>query len=252
MQYTDGFEHIRMNKSRIYRRRRVRLVLIVLVIAVLVTVFFRSSYNRVTHVYIVGNEYVSLKSILQASGIIEGTDYFIGFPKAKIEQSIIKQVQAVQSVEFVKDFPGKVTLQVHVYPKVAIEFDSSNTWSLVLADGNNWPITDNTSMLDVPILSNWKHDDPNRLLLCKTLSEIEDADLSAISEILPAPSASYPDKIMLYTKLPFEVYTTISYLQNKIVNLDAYLAKLEEQGIKQGVITMLEVDSYAPFDIPLE
>ena len=46
----------------------------------------------------------------------------------------------------------------------------------------------------------------------------------------------------------FEVYTTIAYLPEKIDNLPAYIASLQEDHITSGVIKMLEVEYHAPFE----
>ncbi len=51
----------------------------------------------------------------------------------------------------------------------------------------------------------------------------------------------------MYTRYPFEVYTTIGYLPDKMKVLGTHLAALRDAGITSGVLTLLEADKYAPY-----
>ena len=66
--------------------------------------------------------------------------------------------------------------------------------------------------------------------------------ISDISEILPSPTPSFPDRIKLYTRSKFEVITAVSLLRDKVEYLNQVI-EMEQPGI----ITMLEADSYEPF-----
>jgi cell division protein FtsQ len=153
----------------------------------------------------------------------------------------------VKSVKVTKHFPGVLHIQVQEYPKVAFQLTADGKTQAILADGAVIDLPTGDVPLDRPILSGWTDNDPNKKQLCKVLGEIPAASLSDISEIKPDPSESYPDKIKIYTRSQFEVYTTIAYFPDKIDNLPAYIATLKENNISKGVIKMLEVDNHAPF-----
>ena len=66
--------------------------------------------------------------------------------------------------------------------------------------------------------------------------------ISDISEIIPSPTVSFPDRIKLYTRSKFEVITAVSLLKDKVEYLNQVIETEEP-----GLITMLEADSYVPF-----
>ena len=100
-------------------------------------------------------------------------------------------------------------------------------------------------MVDKPVLSGWRKDDPVKAKLCAQLALIKTGDLSQLSEIAPAPTASYPDRIRIYTQTGFEVLTAASLLKDKIATLNAAVEEREP-----GRLTLLLADTYSPFVQP--
>ncbi|UJF35140.1 cell division protein FtsQ/DivIB [Paenibacillus hexagrammi] len=233
-------------RPRSRSNRKLLSFLFIFFITVLIILFFQSSLSRISDIQIEGNELIPTDSIGQAAGIVAGDRFFATSSRA-IEQRI-KKLPMVKSAQVVKHFPGSIHIQVQEYPKVAFQITADGTKEAVLADGAVVTLKDGAFPLDKPILTGWSDDDPNKAALCKVLGDIPVGALADISEIKPDPSESYPDKIKLYTRSDFEVYTTITYLPEKIDKLPAYIASLEEENITSGMIRMLEVDDHAPFD----
>lgn len=192
---------------------------------------------------------VSADVIGQAAGVEIG-DQFFGTSSRTIKQRV-ERLQTVYAVEVTKRFPGEVRIHITEYPRVAYQITSSGGTDVWFADGSKMAVRSGI-VPDKPILNGWREDDPYLAKLCATLGGIPDNLMSDVSEIAPDPSIAYPDKIRIYTRSNFEVYTTIGYLPDKIQYLDIFVAQLHQNNIRSGMITMLESDQHAPFPEPEE
>lgn len=216
-------------------------------ITVLLILFFQSSLSKISSIEIEGNQLLNSETVGQAAAVAVG-DHFFAVSSGKIEAKVKAALKMVQDVQVKKHFPGVVSIHVQEYPRVAFQFNAEGKKEAVLADGTVISLPSGDFPLDKPILTGWSDNDPNKLKLCQVLGELPVSALSDISEIIPDASDSYPDKIKMFTRSQFEVYTTIAYLPGKIDNLPAYIASLKENNVTTGVIKMLEVDNHAPFE----
>jgi cell division protein FtsQ len=226
--------------------RKLLAFLFVFFIIVLVILFFQSSLSRISEIQIEGNEMVASDVIGQAAAIHIGDRFFA--TSGKTIEDRITSLKMIQSAGVKKHFPGVVHILVKEYPKVAFQIAADGKKQAVLADGSVNDLPVGNIPLDRPILTGWSDTDPNKINLCKVLGELSIGALSDLSEIKPDASNAYPDKIKIYTRSQFEVYTTIAYLPDKIDNLPAYIASLKENNKTSGIINMLEIDNHAPFD----
>lgn len=237
-----------IRKPKVRRRgsRKLLILLLLFFVTVLAILFFQSSISKIARIEIVGNELVPSETIGQAAGIAPG-DHFFGVSSGTIEKRIAA-LKMIESVQVSKRFPGLVRIEVKEYPRVAFQLTASGQKQVLLADGSAVDVESSGQLApDKPILSGWSDDDPLKVKLCRTLAQIPDSLLSDISEIRPEPTESYPDKIKMYTRSRYEVYTTITYLPEKIKYLGLYVQNLQQNHIATGIITMLETDNHAPF-----
>ncbi|SDM90707.1 cell division protein FtsQ [Paenibacillus sp. yr247] len=235
-----------VTKPRARTNRKLLVFLFIFFMTILIILFFQSSLSRISAIEVEGNELMASDAIGQASQIAVG-DRFFAVSSQTIEQRIAK-LPMIKTAAVKKRFPGIIHITVQEFPKVAFQIGGDGKKQAVLADGAVVQLSSGSIPLDMPILTGWTDGDPNKAALCKVLGEIPESALSDISEIKPDPSEPYPDKIKLYTRSQFEVYTTIAYLPEKIDNLPAYIASLQEDHITNGVIKMLEVEYHAPFE----
>lgn len=224
--------------------RKLLMFLLVFFITILAILFFQSSISKISFIEIEGNEFVATETIELAAGIAAG-DQFFGISSRTIGTRV-ETLPTVQSAEVTKRFPGLVRIRVTEYSRVAFQITPGGDAVILFADGSKM-VSQNGFVLDKPILSGWIEDDPLMVKLCGVLSQIPDRLLSDVSEISPDPTSAYPDKIKIYTRSNFEVYTTVSYFPEKIQYLDLYVAQLYQNDIKTGIITLLESDQHAPF-----
>ncbi|WP_165921263.1 cell division protein FtsQ/DivIB [Paenibacillus albiflavus] len=229
-------------KPKKKKGRKLVFFLFIFFVAVLIVLFFRSSFSRITQIEVAGNKLVTSEQIEQTSEVLIG-DQFFGVSTADVMDKV-NHMKMILSSEVTKSFPGKLKIVVHEQPKVAFEVSEDGRQQYVLADGSTYPVQGLSVMIDKPILSGWSASDPNKAALAKTMATISQDLFDEISEIRPFPSESYSDRIKLYTRSGFEVITTIEYLPDKILYLSAYIENLKENDINNGVLTLLEVDSH--------
>ncbi|KAI7258703.1 hypothetical protein KC345_g10501 [Hortaea werneckii] len=220
--------------------RKITLILLLLFIALLAVIFFRSSVSKITAINFQGDKYTTRENLLAASGLKIGGQFFA--VSGNSVQNAVEELKTVQEAVVKKDFPGVITISIKEYPAVAYEMDQGGALEAILSSGAAVSVENTGIAVEKPILTNWKPDDPNKAKLCQALAEISNELTSDISEIVPSPTLSFPDRIKLYTRSRFEVITAISLLKDKV----GYLNQVIETE-QPGLIKMLEADSYVPF-----
>lgn len=221
--------------------RKLLAVLFLLFVILLSVLFFNSSISKITTITIEGAKYTSKSDIQAASGITAGDAYF-GVSEGKVVKRLTA-LKPIQEASVAKSFPGNVKITVKEFPVVAFELSAEGGMAAIMSNGTNVSALSDEFLMDKPVLSGWKSDDPNRAELTKQLGQIPEKQLSDLSEIIPYPSKAYPDRIKIYTRTKFEVITAVSLLPEKI---DALNAVIETQ--EPGKITMLLADTYVPFN----
>ncbi|BFH61488.1 MULTISPECIES: cell division protein FtsQ/DivIB [Paenibacillus] len=231
---------LKENKPKKKSSRKVIAVLVLLFAAILVVLFFRSPVSQVTEIQFTGSTFSSREQLLKASGLKMGSQYF-GVSPSNVESQLL-QIKSIQKAVVDKHFPGKISVSIQEYPTVAYELGADGKLDAILASGSKVAVNSSGIAVEKPILTKWSADDPNKAKLCKVLGQIPNELTSDISEIMPSPTASFPDRIKMYTRSRFIVITSISLLTDKI----EYLNQVIETA-QPGTITMLEADSYTPF-----
>jgi len=158
----------------------------------------------------------------------------------------LTELKEIESVEVTKHFPGRIHIFIHEYPHVAYELNDGQL-EAVLANGINVPAP--KTIPDQPLLSGWEANEGLKETLTEVLATIPKESLSDVSEIQPAPSNSYEDRIVFYSRSSFEVITTIKKLPDKLSYFDEIVADLQKKGTMTGRIVMLEADNHEPFEL---
>ncbi|WP_372489762.1 cell division protein FtsQ/DivIB [Paenibacillus timonensis] len=187
-----------------------------------------------------GNTYTTEAELLEVTGLQVGSPFF-----AVSADHIARKLEDVSSVKQAtvdKTFPGSVNIRIEEYPIAAYELTGEGKLQGLLANGTRIGLKDGSMPVDKPILTGWKADDASLVKLCRTLSQIPDELTADISEIVPSPTMSYPDRIKLYTRSKFEIISAISLLAKKAEYMNEIL-----QTQDPGKLTMLDADSYVPY-----
>ncbi len=229
------------------KNRNRRRLIWVFICALLVVAYIQSPWSKINEIEVLGHSWFDAQLIEKSTGIQLQKNHFFGIRSSKVKQNILSEFPFIQEAKVNRKFPRTIKIELTLKPIVAYELEPIGTRKIIFNDASSWVWNHKISFVDVPILTGWSSADPNKTRLCQVLSELNKEKMLQISEITPAPTVSYPDKILLYTTTQFEVYTTISYLKEKIENLDSYIASVQVNSKAKGIITMLEVDSFAPF-----
>ncbi|MNC14804.1 Cell division protein DivIB [compost metagenome] len=220
--------------------RKITVILLLLFVALLAVIFFRSSVSRITEINFQGNKYATREELLEGSGLVIGGQFFAA--SAESVEAALKQLRTVQEATVTKKFPGIVNITIEEFPAVAYELDQQGVLEAILSSGTAVKVNETGIAVEKPILTGWKEDDPYKAKLCQALAVISNELTSDISEIVPSPTLSFPDRIKLYTRSRFEVITAISLLKDKVEYLNQVIETEEP-----GLIKMLEADTYVPF-----
>ncbi|WP_410514524.1 FtsQ-type POTRA domain-containing protein [Paenibacillus sp. BR2-3] len=231
---------LKEDKPKKKMSRRLTAILLLLFIALLAVIFFRSSVSRITQITFEGSKYSTQQELLAQSGLRIGGQFF-AVSKESVQKSMLK-LNTIQTATVEKSFPGIIKVHIEEFPAVAYELDGEGTLKAILSSSAAVSINETGIAVEKPILTNWKDSDPFKTKLCKVLGSIPNELTSDISEIVPSPTLSFPDRIKMYTRSRFEVITAISLLSDKI----EYLNQVIETE-QPGLIKMLEADSYVPF-----
>lgn len=236
---------LREEKKKTRSSGKLLFFLLLLFVTLLAVLFFRSSLSKIAQIDIEGNSVLSAEEIGQAAGVVSGDNYFVVRPSAV--EARVKQLPAVENVTVRKTFPGALRITVQEYPRVAFQIRPDGTKEMLLANALAVPVKDNV-VVDKPILSGWDDGNVWKAKLCETLRGISEKMLAEISEIKPSPTPTYEDKIKMYTRTQFEVYTTVTYLPDKIQYLDEMIEQMADKSVDSGVFELLEANTHIPFD----
>ncbi|WP_339816878.1 FtsQ-type POTRA domain-containing protein [Paenibacillus sp. FSL R7-0216] len=220
--------------------RKIKTILILLFLALLCVLFFRSSLSKISAITFEGNTYTTEAELLGVTGLQVGSPFF-----AVSADHIARKLEDVSSVKQAtvdKTFPGSVNIRIEEYPIAAYALTREGKLQGLLANGTRIELKDGSMPVDKPILTGWKADDESLVKLCRTLSQIPDELTADISEIVPSPTLSYPDRIKLYTRSKFEIISATSLLAKKAEYMNEIL-----QTQDPGKLTMLDADSYVPY-----
>jgi cell division protein FtsQ len=237
---------LREQKVRSRSNRKLIVFLFLLFFTLLAVLFFRSPISKIERIEVAGNALLSEEQIVQASGTRIG-DHFFAVRSSSVA-SRIKAMPVVRDAKVKKRFPGVLRIEVSEYPPVAYQLKADGNVEALLANGVAVP-ADRFAPMDKPLLTGWSDSDPWKQKLCEALGKIPPELLADISEIRPAPTPAYEDKIKMYMRSQFEVYTTVTYLPDKMPYLPQMIAEMRKKNVNSGVFELLEVDTHVPFDL---
>jgi cell division protein FtsQ len=235
---------MKQSKQAMKMKSKLTRVLTLFFVIVAAAIFFKSPLAEIQTIKIKGNLIAGGPDITEKSKLVVGNSFFAF--RAGAAENRIEDIPGVKSANVKRSFPGKITLEIDEYRLAAYQVVNGKA-EMVLEDGHVLPMNDLSAWLDRPILSNWTRYEKLKLKLCSVLAELPYEQVADLSEILPAPTKAYPDKIKIYTRSSFEVVTTVSKLKGKMPYLANVVNDLKEAGQMSGRITMLEANSSQPF-----
>ena len=131
-----------------FLRRRFILHMATVLAVVVALILGMSLFFKVETVTVAGMEKYSAWDVRQASGISDGEN-LLGISKAKISDSILKNLPYVQTVRIGIKLPGTVHIEVTEFPVVYAIEDTEGTWWLIGSDGRVADRTTSAEAMDI-------------------------------------------------------------------------------------------------------
>ena len=153
------------------RRKRVNRFLLmvgwIFFLGLFLLLFMRSPLSKIDTINVTGNEILDPSTLVQLSAINKG-DSFFTLHTSMIEGSI-QALPEVKGVRIIRDFPGKVTIEIEEYKRVAYKISDNDQIIPILETGRlleNRPWNDR--FIDRPLLRHWQDHE----LLAKLSAEL--------------------------------------------------------------------------------
>lgn len=219
---------------------KILLLLLVLLAAILLILFLRSDMSKIADIRITGNKHTTLAEVGQAIGVGEGDSFFA--VSARTLHDRLAALPHVSEATAVKQFPGRIVIELAEYPEVAYLLGADGRLQTLLANGLAVAMPAGEPVRNLPILSGWEEGSQLLEQMAAVLAELPPPLLADISQIKPEPADAWPDRIRMYTRSYFEVVTTIGYLPERLDYMRAIIGDYEP-----GIITMLEANTHRPY-----
>ncbi len=223
--------------------RKLLFLLFSFFVAILVVMFVRSPYSKVSDIQVYGNSIYSPEEIIKASGLSNGMQ-FLGVWESKVKANA-SVLRAVKDITVTREFPGSIQLHVQEYKRVAIVIDAAGNRAPLLENGILLQEKNNKNLVvDRPIVRNWNS--PELLPeLGKQLAEIPPAMLSEISDITLSQTPYDKQRITLFMKDGNQVQSVIYLLAKRIVWYPSVVKEIPNG--EKGIIYMLESTWYSKY-----
>jgi cell division protein FtsQ len=244
MAHNEKIPHLREERRKKAANKPLLLLVFIFFIVVLLVLFFRSSISKLQSVSVTGNQYTTTDEIIKDSGLSFNMQ-FLFIDKARVAGSILQTNPAVQSVDVIKSFPGKIELDIKEKPRVALLMDKTGRLYPVTSTGSvllNHPVTENA--VDKPIIRNWTN--PAQLSqMAAQLYKTQPAVSQMISEISNSPQDT--QRLILFMKDGFEVHTALPKFADYMVWYPSFVQSLKQEGKTEGIINLSEVKWFEPY-----
>lgn len=235
-----------------YRERKVKSqppnrwaigFIILFFISSLVLLFFQSPLSKIQHIEIEGNITMDETDILEQISLAEGMQFF-EWDHQMAKDRLMKNVQ-VKDVNVTKSFPGKITIKVTEWHRVAFWLQSQEAHLQqlrpVLEDGtilsDSW-----AGKVDRPLLRDWEDAGAIKKMSAE-LARVKPEVLRSVSEIHQQESDMYDDEIRVFMDEGNEVITRISTFKENIHHYSDFV----EPGQK-GIVHMTYGEKFGWFE----
>lgn len=235
-QYEERIPQIKKQQPKRKANRKLLFLLTLFFLAILIVLFVRSPYSKVSEIRVIGNEVYNQQEITDASGLTIGMQ-FLNVWQSSVQASE-RQLPGIKEVTIKREFPGIIEIHVAEYRRVAFYFPPDGKQSLLLENGVVIPEPrPGDRVVDRPLVRSWNA--PELLApLAQSLSQLPIALLAEISDITLTPTAYDKERITMYMRDGNEVRTIIHLINTRLPWYPSIAKELPKD--EKGVVFMLE------------
>ncbi|MET3288150.1 UNVERIFIED_CONTAM: cell division protein FtsQ [Brevibacillus sp. OAP136] len=232
----ERIPQIKKQQPKRKANRKLLTLLTVFFLAILIVLFVRSPYSKVTLIQVNGNEIYDSQQVITASGLTIGMQ-FLNVWQSSVQEGVA-QLPGVKEVTVERHFPGVILLNVVEHRRVAFYFSPDGKQSLLLDNGQVLPEPrPGERVVDRPLVRSW-NSQPLLVSLAKSLSQLPVALLAEISDISLTPTAFDKERITMYMRDGNEVRTIIHMIESRLPWYPSIAKELPKD--EKGVVFMLE------------
>lgn len=229
-----------VRRRKVNRRALIFVALFFLSISTFL--FVRSPYSKVHAVHVTGTRFLSSEEVIRQSGLVPGHTLIFFSPDRVRER--LARLPEVKEAAVAWRWPNEVEIAV----------TERTVLAYVVQDGRHVPLLEGGVLLpsragegpyeDLPLVTRWE--DPRRLpQLAAGLAQLPQAVRERLSEIQLVPTAAYPDRVRLFTREGFVVYTSLAHMADKLTVLPRLLDdRLRENPQERGTFYLFDAMWY--------
>ncbi|MGM9986604.1 MAG: cell division protein FtsQ/DivIB [Bacillaceae bacterium] len=226
-------------KEQKRRKANIRLILTIgfFFALMLFVIFFQSSFGKITNVTIEGNNYVSQKQLLKLTKLDKEPNY-LNVSVEDLEKEV-KKIDIIKKAKIEKKFPNKVVIKVVEQQTIAY-LNKNDRLLPVLENGIILTTESATSLLNVPILYDFKQDDEYREFI-QELGAVPTSILNSITEVYYTNGKKENSDLTLLMNNGYSVKITIHDFSKKISYYPSIIKQLD---LKTKGTIHLDVGAY--------
>lgn len=229
-----------VRRRKANRRALVFLALFFLSLATFL--FVRSPYSKIHAVHVTGTHLLSPGEVIRQSGLVPGHTLIL-FSADRVRERLAR-LPEVKETAVAWRWPNEV--EIAVTERAVLAYVVQNGQHVPLLEGGVllFHRAGKGPYVDLPLVTRWE--EPRRLpQLAAGLTKLPAAVRERLSEIQLVPTAAYPDRVRLYTREGFVVYTSLAHLADKLAALPQLLDdRLRENPQERGAFYLFDAMWY--------
>lgn len=234
----------RKEKHKQKKRRKLLALIIIFFLLLAIIIFFNSSFSRIIDIEVNGAELLTKEEIYKKGKININMQYLFT-NTSKIEKKLL-EFEEVKEVEVIKEFPGKLKINIIEYKPIALYY-SSNEWLPVLENGYLYEGTYKNKYINYPLITKWDNKDTISILAAE-LATVSPSVLLEMSEIQQNPQAYDPNQLLIISNKGYKIHVSLEDISEKLNLYPSIVESIESKGAGLGNIYLMESIRFEEFN----
>lgn len=230
------------------KRRKLLVLIIIFFLLLAIIIFFNSSFSRIIDIEVNGATLLTEEEIYKKGKININMQYLFT-NTSEIEKKLL-QFKEVKEVEVIKEFPGKLTINIVEHKPIALYY-SGKEWLPVLENGYLYEGTYKNKYINYPLITKWDNKDTISLLAAE-LAKVSPSVLLEMSEIQQNPQVYDPNQILIISNKGYKIHVSLDDVGEKLNLYPSIVESIEAKGAGLGNIYLMESIRFEEFNYEQE